>query len=55
MDDPLFDCDFNQMLGLTAKQGAPAHIGDFDHTCLATRLIDVGDHYSGCTAGWGST
>jgi hypothetical protein len=55
MEDALFDCDFNQMLGLTANPGAPAHIGDFDHTCLAARLIDVGDNCFGCTAGRGST
>jgi radical SAM/Cys-rich protein len=54
-DGTLFDCDFNQVLRLPLDSGVPAHIKDFDHACLATRLIDVGDHCFGCTAGQGST
>ncbi|HUI68122.1 MAG TPA: arsenosugar biosynthesis radical SAM (seleno)protein ArsS [Nitrospirota bacterium] len=54
-DGALFDCDFNQVLGLPLDAGAPAHIRDFDHDRLATRLIDVGDHCFGCTAGQGSS
>jgi hypothetical protein len=54
-DGALFDCDFNQVLGLPVDSGAPAHIRDFDHARLATRFIDVRDHCFGCTAGQGST
>lgn len=54
-DGALFDCDFNQILGLPVDSGAPAHIRDFDYARLATRLIDVRDHCFGCTAGQGST
>jgi radical SAM/Cys-rich protein len=54
-DGALFDCDFNQVLGLPLDSGVPAHIMDFDHVRLATRLIDVGDHCFGCTAGQGSS
>ena len=54
-DGALFDCDFNQVLGLPVDSGAPAHIRDFDHGRLVTRLIEVGDHCFGCSAGQGST
>lgn len=54
-DGRLFDCDFNQVLGLTVDLGAPAHIRDFDYDALARRAISIGDHCYGCTAGHGST
>jgi radical SAM/Cys-rich protein len=54
-DGTLFDCDFNQVLGLTVDSCAPTHIRDFDHARLSTRLIAVNDHCFGCTAGQGST
>jgi radical SAM/Cys-rich protein len=54
-DGRLYDCDFNQVLGLTVGPDAPAHIRDFDHDALACRTIRVGDHCFGCTAGHGST
>ena len=54
-DGRLYDCDFNQVLGMTVNSGAPAHIGDFDHALLARRTIRVGDHCYGCTAGSGSS
>ncbi|HTP03729.1 MAG TPA: arsenosugar biosynthesis radical SAM (seleno)protein ArsS [Nitrospirota bacterium] len=54
-DGVLFDCDFNQVLGLPLESGVPAHIRDFDHARLVTRLVNVGDHCFGCTAGQGST
>jgi radical SAM/Cys-rich protein len=54
-DGALFDCDFNQVLGLAVDQGSPPHIGDFDHARLAARPIAVDDHCFGCTAGQGST
>jgi radical SAM/Cys-rich protein len=54
-DGRLFDCDFNQILGIGVGSGAPAHIRDFDLTALARRAIEVGDHCFGCTAGAGSS
>jgi radical SAM/Cys-rich protein len=54
-DGRLFDCDFNQILGLTVGSGAPAHIRDFDLSAVARRTIEVGDHCFGCTAGAGSS
>ena len=54
-DGRLYDCDFNQVLGMTVNSGAPAHIGDFDYAALSGRTIRVGDHCYGCTAGSGSS
>ncbi len=54
-DGRLYDCDFNQMLGLTVDHGAPHHISAFDMDVLAARQIVVGDHCYGCTAGSGSS
>lgn len=54
-DGRLYDCDFNQVLGLTVGPDAPAHIGDFHYDKLARRTIRIGDHCYGCTAGHGST
>jgi len=54
-DGRLYDCDFNQVLGLTVGPDAPAHIRDFDFDALARRAIRIGDHCYGCTAGHGST
>jgi radical SAM/Cys-rich protein len=53
-DGRLYDCDFNQMLDLEVDAGAPRHIRDFDPDRLAGRLIVVGRHCFGCTAGRGS-
>jgi radical SAM/Cys-rich protein len=54
-DGRLYDCDFNQMLGLPTDHGAPDHIVVFDIDKLANRRIVVGDHCYGCTAGAGSS
>jgi len=54
-DGRLYDCDFNQVLGLTADPAVPAHIRYFSYDALASRTIRVGDHCYGCTAGSGST
>ena len=54
-DGSLYDCDFNQCLGLTINHGAPYHISAFDTGALAARQIVVGDHCYGCTAGAGSS
>ena len=56
----LYDCDFNQMLGLALPQerigatGRP-HLRDLLREDLADRPIRVADHCYGCTAGQGSS
>jgi radical SAM/Cys-rich protein len=54
-DGSLYDCDFNQMLGLKCNHGAPEHIRAFKTTGLARRKIVTGAHCYGCTAGSGSS
>ncbi|MDO8427414.1 MAG: arsenosugar biosynthesis radical SAM protein ArsS [Deltaproteobacteria bacterium] len=54
-DGSLFDCDFNQMLGLRCDHGAPDHIEDFKGAELEARRIVTGLHCYGCTAGAGSS
>ena len=52
----LYDCDFNQQLGLPL-QGRVKHLRDLldDHNYLAGEHITVGSHCFGCTAGNGSS
>ncbi len=54
-DGGLYDCDFNQMLGLRCDHGAPSHIRDFEIEGLANRKIVTGAHCYACTAGHGSS
>ena len=54
-DGMLYDCDFNQMLGLAINHAAPHHISAFDLARLSSRQIMVADHCYGCTAGTGSS
>lgn len=54
-DGRLYDCDFNQALGLPVDHGAPDHIDRFDPALLSTREITVADHCYACTAGAGSS
>jgi radical SAM/Cys-rich protein len=53
----VYDCDFNQMLGLPMRiNGAGgAHLTDLVGVDLAGYPIFVGDHCYGCTAGQGSS
>ena len=53
-DGALFDCDFNQVLGLPLRE-PPQHVSGFDYSRLGGRTIAVGEHCYGCTAGQGST
>ncbi len=53
-DGRLYDCDFNQMLGLGLRAGLPRHVRDFDPEKLADRQIVTANHCYGCTAGSGS-
>ena len=52
----LYDCDFNQQLGLPlGEEGAPRrHLRDLLHGDFAGSPIRVAEHCFGCTAGQGS-
>ncbi len=53
----LYDCDFNQMLGLPLRVAgkARAHLADVMARALDGNAIVVRDHCYGCTAGQGSS
>lgn len=53
----LYDCDFNQMLGMTAVVGdSPRpHLDDLLHEDTEGGTIAIADHCYGCTAGQGSS
>jgi hypothetical protein len=51
----LYDCDFNQMLGLKTAENAGQHISTFDLGKLEARDIVIGQHCYACTAGAGSS
>lgn len=55
----LYDCDFNQMLGLHLHEGQArhgrVHLEDWLEMDLAGNPILVADHCYGCTAGQGSS
>ncbi|SFD66136.1 radical SAM/Cys-rich domain-containing protein [Thiohalospira halophila DSM 15071] len=51
----VYDCDFNQMLGLHLGGGGPVHLADLLQRDLAGEPIAVADHCYGCTAGQGSS
>ncbi|HAM51638.1 MAG TPA: radical SAM protein [Nitrospiraceae bacterium] len=54
-DGRVYDCDFNQMMGLPVQRNYPQHIKDFEYELLQRREITFGDHCFGCSAGQGST
>ncbi len=54
-DGTLYDCDFNQALGLAVDEYCPRHIRDYDHAALSGRKIVMGNHCFVCSAGQGST
>ena len=51
----VYDCDFNQQLGLQWKNGAPLFLWDVDPHTIENREIATGNHCFGCTAGAGSS
>jgi radical SAM/Cys-rich protein len=51
----VYDCDFNQQLGMQWKNGKPLFLWDVDPEKLQGREIMTGDHCFGCTAGAGSS
>lgn len=52
----VYDCDFNQMLGLPIPVGRQGkiHINELAGQDIRGRVINVADHCYGCTAGQGS-
>ena len=51
----LYDCDFNQMLGLGWRNGRELFLWDITPADLADRAITTGAHCLACTAGSGSS
>jgi radical SAM/Cys-rich protein len=53
----VYDCDFNQMLGMAwiASPARPLHLWDLDPDTATTHAIQTGSHCFGCTAGSGSS
>ena len=53
----IYDCDFNQMLGLGMRVNGsnPGHLSELMEMDLSGRSITVRDHCYGCTAGQGSS
>ena len=54
-DGRLYDCDFNQMLGMEMRNGQPFYITDFSLEQIKEWKIITGDHCFGCSAGAGSS
>ncbi len=53
-DGWLYDCDFNQMLGLKVDSKVK-HISEYQEDLLQDRDITISQHCYGCTAGAGSS
>ena len=53
-DGWLYDCDFNQMLGMKVNSKVK-HISEYNEEILQNRLITISQHCYGCTAGAGSS
>ncbi len=51
----VFDCDFNQMLGMHMENDTQLHLRDITPANLIGRTILTGDHCLACTAGSGSS
>jgi len=51
----VYDCDFNQQLGMQWNNGAPIFLWDLDPSKIDNREIMTGNHCFGCTAGAGSS
>ena len=51
----VYDCDFNQMLGMQMRNGKPLFLWDVTPEFLENQGILTGDHCFACTAGCGSS
>ena len=55
-DGSIYDCDFNQMMGLQIRnKHKPLTVFNFEYEELTQRRITFGSHCFGCTAGTGSS
>jgi len=54
-DGRIYDCDFNQMLGMQITNSRPLTVFDFDFDALMEREIRFGSHCFGCAAGGGGS
>ncbi len=54
-DGTLYDCDFNQALGLRVHRDAPQSLADLLASGAVARRVATGPHCFGCTAGAGSS
>lgn len=54
-DGRIYDCDFNQMLGMQITAPEPMTVLNFDFDTLIKRKILFASHCFGCTAGGGSS
>jgi radical SAM/Cys-rich protein len=55
MKGEVYDCDFNQMLGMHLRNPLPLHLWDVSPQSLLTQRILTGEHCMACTAGAGSS
>ena len=51
----VYDCDFNQQLGMQLKNGKPLSLWELDLEQFAKMPILTAEHCFGCTAGAGSS
>jgi radical SAM/Cys-rich protein len=51
----VFDCDFNQMLGMQVRNGNPLFLWEVTPESLEGWAIQTGEHCLACTAGCGSS
>ncbi len=51
----VYDCDFNQMLGMQMHNGKPLYLWDVTPEFLADWEVRTGEHCLACTAGCGSS
>jgi radical SAM/Cys-rich protein len=51
----IYDCDFNQMLGMQMRNGKPLYLWDVTPELLKGWEVRTGEHCLACTAGCGSS
>jgi radical SAM/Cys-rich protein len=51
----VYDCDFNQMLGMQLRNSRPLFLWDVTPSFLEEQLVQTGEHCFACTAGCGSS
>jgi hypothetical protein len=51
----VYDCDFNQMLGMQMPNGQPLYLWDVTPEVLDGWAVRTGEHCFACTAGCGSS